>query len=217
VTDVSAGERFEIGSEVLCSDGTAGKLVTVVVNPVARAVAHLVVEPEGRWGLGRLVPLRLVTEADAVIRLSCTLAEFAALDRAEETRFVPGTGSPYGYDSEVLGWPYYQLGPAGEGVFQDFGGNAPRGEIIDTLPVGEVAIHRGDQVHAVDGAIGHVRGLVIDPHTHGVSHVLLQEGHLFGRKEVAIPIGDVSDVKDGIHLRLDKAAVKDLPAVHLQD
>jgi sporulation protein YlmC with PRC-barrel domain len=213
----TTGERFEIGSEVRCTDGPVGKLVTVVVDPVARAVTHLVVEPDGRWGLGRLVPVRLVAEAGDDITLTCTQAQFSALDRAEETRFVPGSGAPYGYDSEILGWPYFQLGVVGDGVFQDFGGNAPRGEVIDTLPVGEVAVHRGDQVHATDGAIGHVRGLVIDPHSHGVSHVLLQEGHLFGRKEVAIPIAQIADVKDGIRLRLDKAAVKDLPAVDFSD
>ncbi len=210
-----ASERFEIGAEVRCSDGPCGKLVTVVINPVARAVAHLVVEPEGRWGLGRLVPVRMVVAADDDIELSCTLAQFETLDHAEDTRFLPGTGAPYGYDSEVLGWPYFQLGGSGTAVFEDFGNNAPRGEIVDDLPAGEVAIHRGEPVHASDGDIGRVHGLVIDPRTHKVTHVLLQEGHLFGRKEVAIPISEVTDVKDGIHLRLGKAAVKDLPPVEL--
>ena len=41
----------------------------------------------------------------------------------------------------------------------------------------------------VDGPIGRVQGLVVDPTDHHVTHVLLAKGHLWGEKEVAIPIG----------------------------
>jgi hypothetical protein len=43
--------------------------------------------------------------------------------------------------------------------------------------------------------------------------VLLQEGHLWGRKEVAIPIGAVIGVDEGIRLNLTKEEVQDLPPV----
>jgi hypothetical protein len=39
--------------------------------------------------------------------------------------------------------------------------------------------------------------LVIDPSDHRVTHVLLDEGHLWGEKRVAIPIGAVTRVDDG--------------------
>ena len=82
----------------------------------------------------------------------------------------------------------------------------------DTLPLGEVAIRRGEPVHALDGEIGHVEGLVIAPHNHHVSHVLLQEGHLWGRKVVAIPIGAVRGIEDGIRLTLTKAGSRGFAA-----
>jgi hypothetical protein len=44
-----------------------------------------------------------------------------------------------------------------------------------------------------------------------VTHVLLQEGHLWGRKEAAIPISAVTRVDDGIRLNITKQQVKDLP------
>ena len=66
-----------------------------------------------------------------------------------------------------------------------------------------------------DGAIGHVEGLVIDPRNHHVTHVLLQEGHLWGRKEVAIPIGAVIGAGDGIELNLTKDQIRDLPPVDM--
>jgi sporulation protein YlmC with PRC-barrel domain len=84
---------------------------------------------------------------------------------------------------------------------------------FDTLPVDEVGVRRGDRVHATDGAIGRVEGLVVDADTRHVTHVLLQEGHLWGRKEVAIPIASVVSVDDGIKLSITKREVEDLPAV----
>jgi hypothetical protein len=43
--------------------------------------------------------------------------------------------------------------------------------------------------------------------------VLLQEGHLWGRKEVAIPIGAVTSVEAGIQVNLSKHEVENLPPV----
>jgi hypothetical protein len=46
-----------------------------------------------------------------------------------------------------------------------------------------------------------------------VTHVLLREGHLWGRKEVAIPISAVAGIQDGIQLNITKQQVEDLPPV----
>jgi hypothetical protein len=56
---------------------------------------------------------------------------------------------------------------------------------------------------------------VIEPTDHHVTHVLLQEGHLWGRKEVAIPISAVTGVNDGIQLSITKQQVQDLAAVNI--
>ena len=74
-------------------------------------------------------------------------------------------------------------------------------------------MRRGEPVQATDGDIGHVQGLVIDPASRHVTHVLLQEGHLWGRKQVAIPIGAVASTRDGIQLKISKQEVQDLPPV----
>jgi sporulation protein YlmC with PRC-barrel domain len=85
----------------------------------------------------------------------------------------------------------------------------------DTVPLGEVAVRRGEHVHATDGHIGKVQGLVIDPQNHHVTHVLLQEGHFWGHKQVAIPISAVTGVDDGIRLKISKQDVQNLPAVDI--
>ena len=61
-------------------------------------------------------------------------------------------------------------------------------------------------------------GLVIEPVNHHVTHVLLQEGHFWGRKEVVIPIGAVIAIEEGdLRLSLTKQEVEDLPAVDVHD
>ena len=86
---------------------------------------------------------------------------------------------------------------------------------LDAVPAGEVGIRGGEPVEATDGSIGKVQGLVVDPGSRRVTHVLLQEGHLWGRKEVAIPIGSVKSIDDGIRLGISKQEVQDLPPVEL--
>jgi sporulation protein YlmC with PRC-barrel domain len=206
--------KFTIGAKASCADGPCGEVTRVVVDPVARTVTHLVVEPEGREGLGRLVPVDMATETADGIRLGCTLEQFAHLDSAEETQFVPGTRGYEMYGPEqILSWPYYRLGDTVMDISEE--GKYSQTVTVDTLPAGEVGIRRGVHVHATDGTIGQVEGLVIDAANDRVTHVLLQEGHLWGRKQVAIPIGAVTGVADGISLSMSKREVEDLPAVEI--
>jgi len=218
----TATTQFTIGVDARNSDGTCGEVSRVVVDPVAKAVTHLVVEPKHRHGLGRLVPLDLVEVTDDAIEIHCTQAEFDKFDPAEETEFLPGSSGYGSYGSgQAYSWPYYGLGGMymGGGMGMMGGGmgmgNAPQPVTYDTVPLGEVAVHRGEHVHATDGEIGKVQGLVIDPSNHHVTHVLLQEGHLWGKKEVAIPIGAVTRVDDGIGLNIAKQDVQDLPSVDI--
>jgi len=214
--------QFTIGAGASCSDGTCGEVTRVIVDPVAEAVTHLVVEPEHRRGLGRLVPLGLIDAAAGQVRLRCTQAEFEKLEPAEETRFIPGTSGYAGYGPGQVGyWPYYGLGGGlgmadggiSGGLSGIGGGNISQIVTSDTVPQGEVDVRRGDPVEATDGDIGRVQGLVIDRDSRHVTHVLLQEGHLWGRKEVAIPISAVASTSDGIRLRISKQVVQDLPPV----
>jgi sporulation protein YlmC with PRC-barrel domain len=203
--------QFTIGARVSCTDGVCGQVIRVVVDPVARAVTHLVVEPKDGGGLGRLVPLSLVQAGPDGIRLGCTQAEFGQLETAQEIRFAPG-GRGRGADgpADTLSWPYYSLNMGAMGIGME---GAPGTVVYDKVPLNEVEVRRGEHVHAIDGNIGRVQGLVIDPSDHHVSHVLLQEGHLWGSKEVAIPISAVIRVDDGIRLSISKQQVQDLPPV----
>jgi hypothetical protein len=204
--------QFTIGAKTSCSDGTRCEITRVIVDPVAETITHLVVQPGHRRSRGRLVPLALVDTSGGEVKLSCTEAEFEKLDPAEETQFLPGSGNYGSYGPDQVGyWPYYGMG-MGMGAN---GADMVQTITSDAIPPGEVDVQRGDPVAATDGDIGRVQGLVIDRGSGHVTHVLLQEGHLWGRKEVAIPISAVVSTSGGIQLRMSKQEVQDLPPVDI--
>jgi len=190
-----------IGAKVNCTDGACGEVSRVVVDPAAQTVTHLVVD---RQYQGRLVLLGLVDAVPGGLRLGCTIAEFENLQPADATVLPHDSVEDPRWD--VLGVSRRarlsppSLPPVTSGA----------------LPFGEVAVRGGEHVHATDGDIGQVRGLLIDPASHQVTHVLLREGHVFGRKEVAIPVGAVTGLaEDGIRLNLTKQQVQGLPPVDI--
>jgi sporulation protein YlmC with PRC-barrel domain len=201
------GVTLVLGSEAVCSDGYRGELRAVVLDPGAGTLTHLVVEPERRIGLARLVPLEVVEVTPGGVQLHCTEAEFRNLEAAEETL----AEFALGYQVPV------QLLPDG---WRDAGGPATEGasipriqekETIDLIPLGEVEEGEGARVHATDGDVGQVRALRVDPDSRRVSHVLVRDGHWLARKDVAIPFSDVAGFTDGIHLSLTRQQVRDLP------
>jgi hypothetical protein len=112
---------------------------------------------------------------------------------------------------DTLTLPYYGLGLAAVTAADD-----PALIVThDPVPVGEVGIHRGDCVHATDGEIGTVKGLLIERLSHHVTHVFLQEGHLWGRRDVAIPMSAVTTCEGGIQLDISKSAVQGLPPMDI--
>lgn len=201
-----------IGVDAVCSDGYRGEVRGVVIDPAAGTVTHAVVEPKGRRGLARLVPLDLADVRPHQLALRCTETEFKGLAAAEETlaEFVPGYPGPV------------QLLPPG---WQDAGGptvaggsipRIPEQETIDIVPPGEVEEHRGDHVHATDGDIGQVHGLRIDPDSRQVTQVLVREGPAWARKEVAIPFGKVTGFDGGLRLSMTRQQVRNLPRVDIE-
>ena len=209
-TTYGKDEVIAIGTTASCTDGPCGEVRCVVVDPVSRDVTHIVVETKGCRGLGRLVPLDLLVAAGDQVTLTCDLAAFEELEVAEQIQFMPRSVGYATYTpKETLTLPYYGLGLAAARAADD----TARVLTHDALPLGEIGVHRGDCVHATDGEIGTVKGLVIERQSHLVTHVLLQEGHLWGRKEVAIPMSAVTTFKGGIQLDLSRSAVQHLPLV----
>jgi hypothetical protein len=209
---MAQGLRFELDTGVACTDGRCGQLKRVVFDPRNRIATHLIVEPPHRAGLGRLVPLELVTGTTPEITLRCPLASFEQLAFGEQLGF-PGTGQDAGLAGDALTMPFYGIDEGGVSFVGDFGGNAYQPDVEDALPAGDVDVAPHERVHATDGPVGHIRGLVVGADDHRLTHVLLREGHLWGRREVAIPMTAVDSVDAGIRLNLTRAEVGDLPTL----
>jgi sporulation protein YlmC with PRC-barrel domain len=191
--------QFAIGMKASCADGPCGQVRRIVIDPAAGTITHLVIGPEHGQQLSRLVPVDLVGTAAGEIRLSCTIAEFGDLDPAEERQVAEPAG--------------VEAAPATSTLYTGI----PRPERIlvkEVVPAGEAQLQPGDHVHALDGEIGQVEGFLVDPGDRHVTHVLLKEGHLWGRKEVAIPVSAVTGAEDGIRLNMTKKQVEDLPPAH---
>ena len=202
-----------IGIDAVCSDGYRGEVRGVVIDPAAGTVTHVVVEPKGRSGLARLVPLDLADVRPDAVELRCTETEFKGLAAAEETlaEFVPGYPVPV----QLLppGWRDADEPTADGGTIL----RIPEQETVDLVPADEVEEHRGEHVHATDGDIGHLRALRIDPDSRQVTHVLIREGPVWDRKDVAIPAAQVTGFDDGIRLSITRQQVRDLPSASIDD
>jgi hypothetical protein len=108
----------------------------------------------------------------------------------------------------MLGLPYYQ-GLDTQAIEPD-----PHVMVgYDRVPKGEVEIRRASDVTSSDGAhLGHVDGFVVGDDAR-ISHMVLERGHLWGRREIAIPIGAVARVEtDLVVLALSRREVAALPS-----
>ena len=208
--------RLVLGTPVSCVDGAFGELVEVVVDPLTRSVAHLVVEPHHRHWLARLVPIALVAgeHAGETIALTCTVAEARRLELVQQSAFLR-LGEEFSADD-----PAWDVGADGVLVLPYWGFDVPPARdaleiaVYDRIPKGEIEIRRASAVISGDGRrLGRVEGLVVDDEEH-ITHVLLERGHLWGKREVTIPIGAVTDVQpDAITLRLTRDEVGALEPV----
>ena len=212
--------RLDLGAEVRCSDGDLGELADIVIDPTTRRVTHLVVEPKHEYFTPRLVPVELVGSADTLpIVLTCSLEEAGKLEHAEEIAYLRLGEFPVEdprYDvqvTEMLALPYY------EGLDMPTAGVTTYGQGVDVryerVPKGELEIRRKSPVIASDGhRLGHVDGLVVSEGA--VTHVVLEHGHLWGKREVVVPIGAVDSVdEEGVKLSIAKDDVEKLDQVRV--
>ena len=210
--------RLELGKPIRCSDDVFGELADVVIDPISKRVTHLVAEPKGGHGEARLVPIALVEtrgDEETEILLNCTTEEVQALDHVQEVAFLRLGEAPKGdpdWDvgvENVLALPYYE----GSEITGFAGGMGETDIMYDRVPKGEVEIRRSSTVAATDDDfLGRVDGFVVDGDH--ITHFVLEHGHLWGKREITIPIGAVAKVEtDAITLNLSKAEVEALPSV----
>jgi hypothetical protein len=212
--------RLELGTPVRCTDDTFGELADVVIDPISKRLTHLVVRPRHQEGEApRLVPVELAEggEEGSEISLRCTVDEVNRLEPVQEFAYLRLGEFPVedpDWDlgvQDVLALPYYEGDPLGLPSY-----NTNVGMTYDRVPKGEVEIRRSSAVTSADGhGLGEVDGFLVDGEGQ-ITHFILERGHLWGRREVTIPIGAVATVEtDAVTLSLSKDEVGALPSVRV--
>lgn len=213
--------RLELGTSVSCTDGSFGELADLVIDPTTRRVTHLVVRPGHPPGPTQLVPVRRARPAgQGDICLDCTVEEARAFETVQEFAYLRLDAFPVEDPSwdvgveDVLAMPYYGNGDIGTYV-PTYEENV--GLSYDRVPKGEVEVRRASAVTAADGEnVGHVDGFVVGDDDR-ITHLVLERGHLWRRREVTVPIGAVAKVEtDSVTLSLTKREVGDLPSVQVR-
>jgi sporulation protein YlmC with PRC-barrel domain len=193
-----------VDAAVQCTDGPGGRSTYVVLNPVTRRVTHVVVKQDGFPHLERLVPAEMVAETSPdQIHLTCSQQELHRFESFVETEFLPGEFPYAAYElDEYRLWPYV----------------LPDNELMpvehERVPPGELAVRRGSHVRATDGDVGRVDEFLVDRETEHISHLVLREGHLWGQKDVLIPLSEIGQIdEDRVYLTLSKEEVANLPTI----
>lgn len=201
--------EIPLQAQVNCTDGVCGQSVYVLINPVVDKVTHLVVR-EQPSNTEYIVPVELVTETVAdTIQLHCSKAELENMDPFIKTTFI---------EKKV---PYRQYGSSGEMYrtggyyFLPYVGPETTVQVPmekQQIPPGELAVRRGTRVEASDGHIGKVDEFVVNPENGHITHLVMREGHLWGKRDVIIPLSAMDDIRDDtVFLKLDKHKIEALP------
>jgi len=205
--------EIPLNAQVECTDGVAwhfvGHSVYVLINPVIDQVTHLVVRDDAFPNPEYIVPVDFVTETITdTIRLTCTKAELEKMDPFIKTKFIaePVPDIRSGYDG-LYGIGSFYLLPY---VTPEMTVYVP--EENQQIPPGEMAVQRGTRVKATDGYVGKVDEFVVNPKNGHITHLVMREGHLWGKKDVIIPLSAMGDTRDDtVFLKIDKHEIESLP------
>lgn len=217
-----SGLRLELGTPVVCGDGEWGELRDFVIDPDHGRVTHLVVAPRHPTAEPRLIPIELVHRGAGrgEIRLRCTRAEAAGHPKVQEVTMVSPGELPKPDENWDIGVRDVMAVPDIEpGALAGYVPPEPYPNLTmtyDRVPKGMVEIRRESAVTTADGhTAGRIEGFLTEAGE--ITHIVLERGHLWGRREVSIPVAAIARVStDDVVLTLTRDEVRELPAIRVR-
>jgi sporulation protein YlmC with PRC-barrel domain len=203
--------EIPLNVQVECTDGICGRSEYVLIYPLNNQVTHLVVKEDSSPNKEYIIPVDLVTKTIAeTIQLRCSKAELKKMHPFMRTSFIEekiSTMNP-GYAGEMMAsyyLPYVTFERTVEVAVEQ-----------QQIPLGELALSRGTRVEATDGFVGKVDEFVVNPENGHITHLVMREGHLWGKKDVIIPLSAMGNKHDDtVFLKLDKHQIEALPTFPL--
>jgi hypothetical protein len=177
----------------------------VVIDPNTRRLTHLVVQPHDRHDQARLIPIghaRVDERSNIGVWLDCTIAELNEREPLHASQYVRLGERPAEPGSEIgiedgFELPSYQsLGTSGLGAGMGPLDTDPHVTLsYDRIPSGMVELRRESEVTSSDGHnLGHVVGFVVGDQEQ-IAQVVLEHGHLWGKREIAIPSRSIDRIQ----------------------
>ncbi len=204
--------KLRLGQPVNALDGPFGELGDIVVDPVAKTVTHVVVQPIHKHHLARLVPMWMVTSDDESITVQVDVAHLRQLQAASFSDYVRLTepidlGEAWDIGTEdVVSTPFVEIDPG------MWGGDGRVGVSYDRIPRGEVEIRHLSRVHSSDDHdVGHVAGFATDGDH--VTAIAVRMGRPGRRHDALVAMDRVERVRnDRVVLSMTLDELRALPA-----
>jgi hypothetical protein len=188
-----------LDARIECADGLCGNITYVVLDPTTQQITHIVVKEKKPPHPEHLVPVEWISDTGPdVIRLRWSREELARQASFVETHFTR-TEIPRYRDVPLGDWPFTIPKEAWTSMVKH-----------RCIPEGELVVHRGAHVEAVDGHAGQVREFLIDPVTKRITHLVLSKGHLWRKHDVTVSASEIDHMaEDKVHLKLNKHSIVD--------
>jgi sporulation protein YlmC with PRC-barrel domain len=191
--------KLELGTSIHCTDGATRELVDVVIDSSSSRVTHLVIRPAQHAEDARLVPISLANcaekDGETEISLNCSATDLERFDPVHQFEVLHAgerrTENPkwdVGVEDVVVS-PNYA-----PSAFGGYVGELDSDVTIsyDRVPRGEIELRHASSVYSADGHhLGSVDAVVVDDGDR-LTHLLLQRGHLWWKREVALPAEAIS-------------------------
>jgi uncharacterized protein YrrD len=197
------GSRFDlaIGGKVFAEESLCGKSVALVLNPVKDEITDVAVQLNGMSKRKVLVPVEHIRRSsEDGIWFDIPCEEVEGMPDFLKTEFVEREVQRDFPSQVMVMWPY---------VTSELK-NIP--VEVESIPADELAVHVGADVISLDGKVGKVDEFLINPENDRISHLVLREGHLWGKNDVVIPVSAIRDMDEHtVWVDLDKQQIEALP------
>lgn len=194
-----------INAKVYCKNKLCGHTQAVILDPVKEVVTHVVVKERKAPHTHRLVPMDMIDASLANgIHLECEDEKLKEFPPFVETDYVQANVPYY-----MQAYDMYYMEPV----------VVPEKKMVARkqfhIPRKELAIDRGTAVYSADGiVVGKVDEFLVDQDEGQVTHLILREGHLWGQKDIIVPVADIDKVKESkVRLKLRKEQIGKLPSI----